>query len=250
MRRPFVAGNWKLHRGPGQARPLAKALRTQLMDVEHVDLAVFPPDLSIAEVVAVLADTTLQVGVQQVTAQVEGAYTARTSAAHARAAGCGRALVGHSEVRRDLGVTDAHVHAATRAALSHGLLPVICLGETLEERDADLVTEVLLRQLTGALGDLHPDEVATCTLAYEPVWAIGTGRTASPEQAQAAHEVLRQALTERYPAFVADQTRILYGGSVKPNNAAALMAMPDVDGALVGGASLDPDAFSAIVAAC
>ncbi len=248
-RRPCLAGNFKLHLGPQNARDHALALRTRLLGIDAVDLAVFPTSMSVPDVVRVLEDTAIHVGVQHIAAAAEGAFTGRTSARHAREAGCQRALIGHSEVRRDLNVSDDDVHAATRLALTEGLLPVICLGETLAQRDAGEVEAVLTRQLLGALGDLAADEVATCTVAYEPVWAIGTGRTATPDQAQPAHALLRQLLADRYPPFVAEQTRILYGGSVNRDNAAALLSCPDVDGALVGGASLDPEAFAAIVQA-
>lgn len=246
-RRAFVAGNWKLHLGPTDARAFAEQLRASLLDVDDVDLAVFPTTLSVVPVVEVLADTTIHVGVQWAGPDPEGAFTGRNSVLHARQAGCGRLLVGHSEVRRDLGVDDARVRSTVLAGLRAGLLPVICLGETLAEREAGQVSAVLLRQLSGALEGLAPDEVATCTLAYEPVWAIGTGRTASPEQAQEAHALLRGWLAAHHPPFVAEQIRILYGGSVKPDNAAELMAQPDIDGALVGGASLQLDAFRAII---
>jgi len=248
-RRPLVAGNWKLHLGPVEARAFATELRAALLDVDTVDLAVFPTALSVVPVAEVLADTAIHVGLQWATAHASGAYTGRNSATHARQAGCGRLLVGHSEVRRDLGVDDAQVATMARTGLQTGLLPVICVGETLQERDDGRVEEVLVRQVTGALQELEPDEAATCTLAYEPVWAIGTGRTARPEQAQHAHALLRGWLSQHFPPFVAAQVRILYGGSVKPGNAAELLCQPDIDGALVGGASLDAQAFRAIVAA-
>ena len=248
-RRPLVAGNWKLPLGPRDAARVAAALRAEAPREDRVELAVFPTALSIAAVVDVLDDTAIHVGIQWAGPEAEGAYTGRNSPVIAREAGCQRALIGHSEVRAQLGVTDPDVHAAIRACLAAGLLPMVCVGETLDQRDAGAVDTVLRAQVDGAFGNLHPDEVATCTLAYEPVWAIGTGRTASPDQAQAVHAMLREHLRRRYPAFVADSMRILYGGSVKPANARALLSQPDIDGALVGGASLDPAQFLAIAAA-
>lgn len=248
-RRPFIAGNWKLHMGPDRARQHAESLRVRLLGEERVDLAVFPTDLSIGVVTAVLHDTAIHVGVQHIAQEPEGAWTGQTSARHARLAGCHRALIGHSEVRQYLGVTDEGIHQRARQCLSSGMLPVICLGESLAQREAGHVEHTLLRQLELALGSLEPDEVATCTVAYEPVWAIGTGKSATPAQVQEVHGMLRTWLRAHYPGFVADQTRILYGGSVKPNNASEILAQPDVDGALVGGASLDVDAFTRIVEA-
>jgi triosephosphate isomerase len=167
----------------------------------------------------------------------------------ARSAGCVWALIGHSERRQLFGETDDAVGRKVRAALDAGLLPMVCVGETLDQRDAGQALQVVTRQLAVALGTLRPDEAVTVTIAYEPVWAIGTGRTASPEQAQEMHEALRAWVRDRYPPFVADQVRILYGGSVKASNAAELLSQPDIDGALVGGASLDADGFAAIVTA-
>lgn len=248
-RRPLIAGNWKLHLGPADATALATALRDRLDAIEDVDVAVFPTALSVPAVAGVLKDSRIGVGVQWAHAEPSGAYTGTNSATIARELGCGWLLAGHSEVRRDLAETDARVHASIRAGLNAGLLPMMCLGESLAQREAGELETVLSRQLEVGLGDLAPDEVVTCTLAYEPIWAIGTGVTASPEQAQEAHAFLRGWLRDRYPPFVADQIRILYGGSVKPHNAADLLAHPDVDGALVGGAALKADSFEGIVTA-
>lgn len=248
-RRPLIAGNWKLHLGPAAAAAHAVALRTRLLDVEDVDLAVFPTALSVPAVCRELAQTNVRVGVQQVHGETSGAHTGANAAVFARELGCGWALCGHSEVRQEQHATDDTIHASVRASLRGGLLPLLCVGETAAERDADQLQDVLERQLSGGLGSLHADEVATVTLAYEPVWAIGTGRVATDAQAQDAHARIRAWLAARYPAFVAAQVRVLYGGSVKASNAASLLACPDVDGALVGGASLDVDAFVGIVSA-
>ena len=247
-RRKFVAGNWKLHLAPEGAVALAQGLRGALADAK-CDVAVFPTAISVAPVLWALKGSAIEVGVQEVHAATTGAFTGANSPSLAREAGCTRALVGHSERRQLFGETDAGVNAKIKACLANGLLPIVCIGETLAERDAGRVDEVVHGQLAGALDGLHADQVATLTLAYEPVWAIGTGRTATPEQAQEVHASIRGWLRGKYPAFVADQLRIQYGGSVNEKNAAALLSCPDIDGALVGGASLKADTFAAIVRA-
>lgn len=246
-RRRLIAANWKLQLGPKAAAAHATAIRDRLLAVEDVDLAVFPTAMSVPAVVEVLKGSNLRVGAQWASAHAEGAYTGANSPAIAREIGCGWVLCGHSEVRGDFGETDARVHGALRGALKHGLLPMLCVGESVEERAAGKLREVLERQLDVAFGSLHADEAATVTVAYEPLWAIGTGVVATPDKAQEAHAVIRRWLLGRFPEFVAAQVRVLYGGSVKPSNIAGLLACPDVDGALVGGASLDVEAFCAIV---
>jgi triosephosphate isomerase len=248
-RRPIVAGNWKLHLGPSSATALARALREAFLAGTAAEVVVFPTAMSVPAVVAALADTEIGVGVQWAGPADAGAHTGHNSPAIAREVGCGWMLVGHSEARQHLDATDARVGARVQAALAAGLLPMVCVGESLDERDAGMLHTVLERQVDAAFDGLAADQVATCTLAYEPVWAIGTGRTASPEAAQEVHAFLRAWLRRRYPAFVADGMRILYGGSVKPSNAAELLAQPDIDGALVGGAALDAASFEAIVRA-
>ena len=248
-RRKLIAGNWKLHLGPRASAELAGALRERLDDVRDVDVAVFPTALSVPAVVAALANSPIRVGVQAAHAEPKGAFTGCNSAEIAREVGCDWLLAGHSEVRRDLGETDARVGRSVQAGLRAGLLPMMCIGESLEERKAGQLASVLERQLAVGLDGLHADQVATCTLAYEPVWAIGTGVVATPEQAQEAHAFVRGWLKAHYPAYVAEQVRVLYGGSVTAANAATLLALPDVDGCLVGGASLKVAEFEGIVRA-
>lgn len=247
-RRPFVAGNWKLNCGPRAARELAAALRSALGAEEDVDVAVFPPALSLAPVIETLKGTPIHTGVQWASPHQSGAYTGTNSAEHARELGAAYLLAGHSEVRRDLGATDERINASIKAGLAAGLLPMLCIGESLDDRDEGRLELILERQLQIGLSGLTPDQVVTCTLAYEPIWAIGTGRTASPAQAQEAHAFIRGWLRKAYPSVVADQLRVLYGGSVKPSNAAELLSQPDIDGALVGGASLAAESFAGIVA--
>ncbi len=247
-RTPFIAGNWKLNLGPTASAELATALRDQLSSVQGVTIAVFPTALSVAGVVPVLRGTGIGVGVQEIEAQASGAYTGGNSAEIAREAGCEYCLVGHSERRQYWGETDEGCAAKLVAAFDSGLLPILCVGETLEERRAGQVEQVVHRQLSVGLSRLADDQVGAVTLAYEPVWAIGTGETATPAQTQEVHASIRQWLRTRF-GVVAEDIRIQYGGSVKPSNARELLACPDIDGALVGGASLDAESFAGIVAA-
>ena len=244
-RRPFVAGNWKLNLGPNAAGDLAERLRRSLAGTQGATIAVFPTAISIPSVVGVLQGSAIAVGVQEIEAAASGALTGANSAAMAREAGCEFALVGHSERRQRWGETSAGCADKLAAAFAAGLLPIYCVGETLAERRADRVEEVVFGQLAEGLAKLAPDQVAALTVAYEPVWAIGTGETATPDQAQAVHAAIRGWLRARHGA-IADDVRIQYGGSVTAKNAADLLSRPDIDGALVGGASLQVDSFTAI----
>ncbi len=246
-RRPFIAGNWKMNLGPAAADTLARELRAAMVDHVQVDVAVAPPAISIPAVVARLKHTPVFVSGQTLHPKDSGAHTGCISGPMLREAGCQYVIIGHSERRRDNAETDSVVQEKTRAALAAGLLPIVCVGETLEQRDQGQATEVVSTQLSAAFDGLAPDQAATITIAYEPVWAIGTGRAATPDMAQDMHAAIRAWLRRTYPAFVADSVRIQYGGSVKPGNARALLQQPDIDGALVGGASLSADSFVAIV---
>ena len=248
-RRPFIAGNWKMNLGPGEADALATALKRDLWDRQGVDVTVAPPFLSIPEVVARLRATGIQVAAQDCHWQPGGAYTGEVSASMVRAAGCTQVILGHSERRQYFGDTDKTVNLKVHAAFRADLHPIACVGETLAERDAGEAVAVVERQLEGGLAGLGAEHLEAMTLAYEPVWAIGTGRTASPDQAQEMHAAIRAWLAARYPAAAVRALRILYGGSVTPANAAALLARPDIDGALVGGASLKVETFLPIVEA-
>jgi triosephosphate isomerase len=246
-RHPFVAGNWKLNLGPSAAATLAGQLRERLSGRTGLTIAVFPTALSIPSVVPVLAGSAVAVGIQEIEAAASGALTGANSAVMAKEAGCDYCLVGHSERRQRWGETDASCSAKLAFALKSGLLPIYCIGETLAERRAGRVEEVVFRQLADGLATLAADQVAAITLAYEPVWAIGTGENATPEQAQAVHAAIRGWLRAKHGDAVADDVRIQYGGSVKADNARELLACPDIDGALVGGASLDAAGFVTIV---
>lgn len=243
-----VAGNWKMHHGPRETRAFFAGLSLPANAGAH-EVLVFPAALSLtAAVAAPERDPRIQLGVQNVHWEDKGAFTGEVSAAMAREAGASHALIGHSERRHLFGETDADVARKVRAVRRHALIPVVCVGETLEERRAGRVDEVILRQLDAALEALLEAE-GRFLLAYEPVWAIGTGETATPGDASAAQGTLRARLDERLGPARSTRVPILYGGSVKPDNAAELLAARDVDGVLVGGASLDPGSFAALVAA-
>ncbi len=243
-----IAGNWKMHHGPGATRRFFADLALPDTATSH-EILVFPPAISVTTAVeAGGRDPRVQVGVQDVHWEDEGAFTGQVSALMAAQAGAAFVLVGHSERRHVFGETDEDVARKVAATLRHDLTPVVCVGETLEERRADRVEEVILRQLDAALEVLTDDD-RRFLVAYEPVWAIGTGETATPEDASAAHGALRARLDEALGAARSTRVPILYGGSVKPHNAAELLGAPEVDGVLVGGASLDPTSFAAIAGA-
>ncbi len=247
MRVPLIAGNWKMHGSSAFVSAYAASLAAAPA-AAGVDVLLLPPIAYLAPLATALAAYPAGFGVQNVHPEPEGAYTGEVSAEMARDLGARWALVGHSERRILFGETDEQVAAKVAALLRAGLRPIVCVGETLAERDAGSAEAVVRRQLDAGFAACG-DAADRLTVAYEPVWAIGTGRTASPAQAQDMHRVIRTRLTDLAGAGTADGIRILYGGSVKPDNAAALLAEDDVDGALVGGASLDATAFAAIIAA-
>ena len=243
-----IAGNWKMHKGPAETRAFFAALSLSGV-ARSTELLVFPPAVSLSTArQAPERDVRVQLGVQNIHWEAEGAFTGETSAGMAVAAGATFCLIGHSERRHVFGETDDDVARKIAAAGEHGLVPVVCVGETLEERRAGRVDEVILRQLDAALPALV--DGGRFLLAYEPVWAIGTGETATPEDASAAHATLRERLENACGVAAAARVPILYGGSVKPANAAELLEADDVDGVLVGGASLDPKSFVEIATAC
>jgi len=247
---PVIAGNWKMHHGPGAARRFFGNFRPEF-DGDPPTLLVFPPAVSLAAARESLPQTLpVSLGIQNIHWEDAGAYTGEISAGMAAEAGVTHVLVGHSERRHVFGETDDEVAMKVEAALRHGLVPVVCVGETLEERRAGRVDEVILRQLDAALEILAGTEHAGFMVAYEPVWAIGTGETATPADASAAHGALRNRLVDALGSEGdAGDVPILYGGSVKPHNARELLDAPDVDGVLVGGASLEADSFAAIATA-
>src|SRR5882762_1875326 len=246
-RRKFVCGNWKMHKTTREAVELVRELRQRLNTQIQVGIA--PPFTALAPVKAALQGSSIQLFGQNCHHEKQGAFTGEVSAPMLKDAGCDGVILGHSERRQYFGETDDWVAKKVRAALAEGLHPIVCVGERLQEREAGQTWEVVSRQVRGALGGLDAVALQEITLAYEPVWAIGTGRTATTAQAQEVHAQIRGLLRELGGAKVAEAVRIQYGGSVKPDNAADLLSQPDVDGALVGGASLKAADFSAIVAA-
>jgi len=243
-RTPLIAGNWKMHHGVADASAVLEALAAEDLPA-GVEVVVCPPFVSLPAAAMLLSGTTIGLGAQNVHWESSGAFTGEVSAPMLAELGVGWAVVGHSERRQMFGETDDTTLRRAVAAQSAGLEAIFCIGESLEEREAGRTLEVLRRQ-TRRLGELDPGRLV---LAYEPVWAIGTGRTATPAQAQEAHAFLRDRLTETFGAAASSRIRILYGGSLKPDNATELVGQHDVDGGLVGGASLDVDSFSAIIRA-
>lgn len=244
---PFVAGNWKMHKTPDEAAAFCRTLCGMSLPLDRVETAVFPPFVDLAAAAAALAGSKVGLGGQNLHFASHGAYTGEVSANMLLTVGCQYVIIGHSERRQLFGETDALVRRKLEAAITAGLIPVVCVGETLEERQAGRTDDVVGRQIDIAASDLEGGGGGV-VFAYEPVWAIGTGVVASPEQAQQVHAQIRSRLSELW-GDAAGTVRILYGGSVKPDNAKALMSCPDIDGALVGGAALEPESFMKIIKA-
>lgn len=248
MRVPLLAGNWKLNAGTrAAARVLASAVARGCRTLEGREVLLAPPFPVLRDVVEAVANSAVAVGSQDIYWENSGAFTGEVSAEMIADSGCRFAIIGHSERRQFFGETDYTVAKKAAAAVAGGLVPVVCVGETLAQRDSGATMKVVETQVRHGLVELAADGLETLVLAYEPVWAIGTGRTATPEQAQQVHAHIRAVLHDAVPDGIADRVRILYGGSVKPGNIDELMACPDVDGALVGGASLVADDFLRIV---
>jgi triosephosphate isomerase len=247
MRRPVIAGNWKMYKTIAEAVSFIEKLRPLVADATHREIVVAPPFTAIAAVARAAKGSNIAVAAQDMHWDKEGAHTADISAAMLLDAGATYVILGHSERRQDHGETDASVNKKLKAALGAGLKPIVCVGETLAEREGAKTEEVLARQFSGGVAGLTPSDFSRIIVAYEPVWAIGTGRTATPEMAEEAHKFLRGQARQQFGEDVAVGLRILYGGSVKPDNVAGLMAQENIDGALVGGASLKADSFSALV---
>jgi triosephosphate isomerase (TIM) len=244
MRTPLIAGNWKMFKTLRESVAFATELRTRLAEVTGVEVVVAPTMPALAAVAAALDGSTIGVAAQNLHWEREGAYTGEVSAPMLMDTGARWVVIGHSERRTLFGETDDTVNRKVRAAITAALTPIVCIGETLQEREAEQTLAVLDRQLKRGLDGVTGAELAALVLAYEPVWAIGTGRTATPAQAQEAHAHIRARLTQWFGQDAATRCRVLYGGSVKPDNIVSLMAQPDIDGALVGGASLDADSFT------
>jgi len=246
-RKPLIAANWKMYKTPEQAEEFVKKFLPLVVEQTRAEIVLCPSATSLAAVVAAVKDSGIAVAGQNMHFAEEGAYTGETSPLMLKSVGATHVIIGHSERRQYFNETDEMVNQKIHSAVKNGLTPIICIGETLEEREAGKTEEVLLRQCQIAFKGVEPVSAESFVVAYEPVWAIGTGRTATPEVAGLAHFHIRSQIARLLGRKTADSIRILYGGSVKPDNAAALSNQPEIDGALVGGASLDPQSFAKIV---
>lgn len=249
MRRKIIAGNWKMNKTLSEAMDLAKALRVKLINVKEVDVVLCPTSTNLMAVFDIIKETNIGLGGQNMNWEKSGAFTGEVSSAMLKSVGCTYVILGHSERRQLFGETDENVNKKIKSSLAEGLTPIVCVGETLEQRQGGITEKIVGQQVRGCLAGLSEDDVKSIVLAYEPVWAIGTGVNATPDQAEEVHLFIRELVTELYNSTVADSVRIQYGGSVKPQNAAELLSQPNIDGALVGGASLSADSFAEIVKA-
>lgn len=247
MRKKLIAANWKMYKTPAEARDFFRVFLPMVHGHDRDEIVVFPTYLAIDAALQAAKGSTVAIGAQDVYWQKEGAFTGEICASMLVAVGATHVLIGHSERRQYFGETDDTVNLKLKSALEAGLIPIVCVGEVLEEREAGLTDDVLRRQCLRAFNKVSARKAATLVVAYEPVWAIGTGKTATPQLAADAHAIIRAEAADSFGQDFADKLRILYGGSVKPENAHSLMSEPEIDGALVGGASLDPKSFAAIV---
>jgi triosephosphate isomerase (TIM) len=249
MRRTIIAGNWKLYKTIGDAIELANGLKRELfnLNTDNIEVVICPVFTGLSETAEVIAESNIQLGAQDCYWQDEGAFTGEVSPKMIKDAGCKFVIIGHSERRQYFAETNDTVNKKVKAALKTGLLPIVCVGETLAEREANRTFDVLTDHLQNGLQGLTVEDMEKVVIAYEPVWAIGTGKTATPDQAEEAHKFIRGLLAKLFGKDTAAQIRIQYGGSVKPENITELMKQPDIDGALVGGASLSVESFASIV---
>ncbi len=247
MRKPVMAGNWKMYKTAAETGAFFQKFLPMVAGATHAEIAICPPFVNLPAAIDAARGSAVEIGAQDVFWLNEGAYTGEVSAPMLAAIGCRWVIIGHSERRQYFGETNKSVHEKTVAALAAGLKPIVCVGEHLEERESGATEAVLVEQCGKGIEPLTAEQFARIVVAYEPVWAIGTGKTATAEVAADAHRCLRGCMESRYGRAAASACRILYGGSVKPDNIKALMAQPEIDGALVGGASLDPSSFASIV---
>ncbi len=247
MRKPILAGNWKMYKTPADTQAFFEAFKPLVADATHCDIVICPPFPNLPAAIEAAKGTNIAIGAQNLYWGREGAVTGEVSGHMLQAIGCTSVIVAHSERRQYFGEIEADVVRKTQAALEYGLMPMVCVGERLDEREGNRTEEVLAAQFDGGLAPLTPEQFAQIVIAYEPVWAIGTGKTATPQIAADAHRFIRVKAAKKFGDDLASKVRILYGGSVKPDNVKNLMAEEEIDGALVGGASLDPKSFAAIV---
>jgi triosephosphate isomerase len=248
MRKPLFAANWKMHKTPAEATTFIKDFLPLVTSQQKAEIVLCPATVCLVASIAATKGTQVHIGAQTMDWHDTGAYTGETSPIMLNAIGVTHVLIGHSERRQYFNETDETVNLKLKSALAHNLIPIVCVGEHLSERESNQTADVLNRQTAAALEGIDSAIATSLIFAYEPVWAIGTGRTATPEIAEDAHKVIRAQIAKSLGAAIATSTRILYGGSVKPDNAASLCHLDDIDGALVGGASLDPVSFSQIIA--
>ena len=247
MRKPIIAGNWKMNKTVGEARELVTALKDKVADVTDVDIVVGPVFTALAAVAEIIKGTNINLAAQDMYWEESGAFTGEISPVMLKDVGCDYVIIGHSERRAYFSETNETVNNKVKAAHEYSLKPIVCVGEKLEERESGITKDVVKDHVINGLAGLTEEQMLNTVIAYEPVWAIGTGKTATPEQAQEVHAFIRELLAETYSSAVAEAVRIQYGGSVKPNNVAELMAKADIDGGLIGGASLDADSFTQLV---
>ena len=244
---PIIAGNWKMNKTSAEARDLAGKLKPLVSGVKDREIVLGPPFTALAAVAETIKGSNIALSAQNMHWEDKGAFTGEISAEMLLDLGCKYVIIGHSERRQYFGETDETVNKKVRQALKKGLSPILCVGETLAEREAGKLNELISRQVTDGLKDVGAEDMKKIVAAYEPVWAIGTGKTATPEQANEVHSLIREKVRSLFGKELAEGLRIQYGGSVTPDNVSSLMAMPDIDGALVGGASLKPETFAALV---
>lgn len=250
MRKPIIAGNWKMYKNVAESIDLANAIQRNVYDIDAVDIVVCPPFTSLSDVREIIATTNVRLGAQDCYWEAEGAFTGEVSCGMLKSVGCDYVVIGHSERRQYFGETNETVNKKAKAVLTAGMKPIVCVGEKLDERKAGRAFDVVRDHVEHSLAGIARQDMLNVIIAYEPVWAIGTGVVATKEQAQEVHAYIRGLLKKTYDAELAAAVRIQYGGSVKPENIAELISQPDVDGALVGGASLKADSFAAIVKGC
>ncbi len=247
MRKIVIAGNWKMYKTNSEALQLANQIKINTTAIKKTGIIICPPFTALASVNEVIKDSSIGLGAQDMYWEKEGAFTSCISAGMIRSTGATYVIIGHSERRQYFGETEETVNKKVKAALENGLKPIVCVGETLDQRENNITDKVVTKQVKGGLDGLTPEQMKSIIIAYEPVWAIGTGVTATPDQAQEVHAMIRELLEELFGAETAENTIIQYGGSVKPENANQLLSQKDIDGALVGGACLKADSFSEII---
>ena len=247
MRKPIIAGNWKMYKDVNEAVELTNGIKRGVFDVENVEIVICPPFVDLSVVGDMLVESNIGFGGQNCYWETEGAFTAEISVPMLKSVGCKYVIIGHSERRKYFGETDETVNKKVAAAIDGGIIPIMCVGETLDQREAGQTMEVVKTQVEGGLKGFDEAYINTLVIAYEPVWAIGTGKTATPDQAQEVHAMIRKLLCDLYSETLSESTRVLYGGSVKPDNIEVLMSEKDIDGGLIGGASLKSDNFVDII---